>query len=76
MSIENYEESIIQNLKDAGCDPEMIACFIEDLRSGKEINGMKRLTLHRRKLVEGMHKEQERIDCLDYLIYKLKKTKK
>ena len=47
MSIENYEESIIRNLKDAGCDPEMIACFIEDLRSGKEINGMKRLALHR-----------------------------
>lgn len=68
------KEAIIQNLKDAGCDNETIHSFMADLQAGKKICGIKRLEKHRQKLLDLMHQEQRRIDCLDYLIYQIKKT--
>lgn len=69
-------ESIIQNLKDAGCDAEMIEKFVADLQKGKEVNNLKLLAGHRKKLLESLHKDQKCIDCLDYLVYQMKKEKK
>ena len=31
------------------------------------------LTVHRKKLLEGIHAEQKKLDCLDYLIFKMRK---
>lgn len=69
-------ESIIQNLKDAGCDAETIKKFVADLQKGKEVNNLKLLAGHRKKLLESLHKDQKCIDCLDYLVYQMKKEKK
>lgn len=69
-------ESIIQNLKDAGCDAETIEKFVADLQKGKEVNNLKLLAGHRKKLLESLHKDQKCIDCLDYLVYQMKKEKK
>lgn len=69
-------ESIIQNLKDAGCDMETIGKFMSDLQNGQEAAGLRRLALHRKKLLISLHKEQKCIDCLDYLIYQIKKANK
>lgn len=66
-------ESIIQNLKDAGCDSETIEKFMADLQKGKEVNSLKLLAEHRKKLLESLHKDQKCIDCLDYLVYQMKK---
>lgn len=71
-----WEESVIQNLKDAGCDSETIEGFLAELRGGKEANGMKRLNAHRKALLDALHHEQTCIDCLDYLIYEIKKMKR
>lgn len=76
MSINEYSEFIIQNLKDAGCDSETIEKFMADLQKGKEANGLKRLAVHRKNLLDSLHREQKRIDCLDYFIYQMKKAKK
>ena len=70
------EEAIIQNLKDAGCDSETIKKFMADLQKGKEANGLKRLAEHRRNLLDSLHREQKCIDCLDYLVYQIKKAHK
>lgn len=70
------DESTIQNLKDAGCDAEMIQSFMEDLHAGKESEGLRLLAMHRRKLLELLHRDQRCIDCLDYLVYQMKKNKK
>lgn len=70
------EEAIIQNLKDAGCDSETIEKFMADLQKGKEANGLKRLADHRRNLLDSLHREQKCIDCLDYLVYQMKKAHK
>lgn len=69
------EDAIIQNLKDAGCSREIISSFMEDIREDRTEEGMKLLTVHRRRLLDELHKEQKKIDCLDYLIYKMKKQK-
>ena len=74
MQINEFEESMIQNLKDAGCDSETIEKFMEDLQSGKKSCGLKRLAVHRRDLLDSLHKEQKCIDCLDYFIYKINKN--
>lgn len=76
MNVNESSESIIQNLKDAGCDSETIEYFMEDLQKGKEANGLKRLAAHRKNLLDSLHREQKCIDCLDYLVYQMKKAKK
>lgn len=75
MYVNESIESMIQNLKDAGCDPEMIQKVIEDLQTGNETNGLKRLAVHRKNLLHSPHRQQKCIDCLDYLVYQMKKTK-
>lgn len=76
MSLNESSESIIQNLKDAGCDSETIENFMADLQRGKEANGLKQLAAHRKNLLDSLHREQKCIDCLDYLVYQLKKANK
>ncbi|MCI9274444.1 MAG: hypothetical protein HFE39_10920 [Clostridiales bacterium] len=76
MRVDESTESMIQTLKDAGCDSETIEEFMADLQKGKEACGLKRLAAHRKKLLDSLHREQKCIDCLDYLVYQMKKTNK
>lgn len=76
MSLNESLESMIQNLKDAGCDSETIENFMADLQKGKRANGLKRLAVHRKNLLDSLHREQKCIDCLDYLVYQMKEVKK
>lgn len=73
MDTEQNNTAIIQNLKDAGCDESMIKIFMETIQNGKTKDGLKLLAIHRRSLLDGIHKEQKQIDCLDYLVYALQK---
>ena len=62
-----------QNLIDAGCDSEIVQQCME-LARGQGTEEMKRiLTCHRRTLLDTVHAEQKKIDCLDYLFYKMEK---
>ena len=65
-----------ENLKDAGCDPDTI-CRCEALVQ-EEMRGelMRVLSLHRRALLDTVHENKRRIDCLDYLIYQIEKQGK
>lgn len=76
MKSNQKEEAIIQNLKDAGCDEETIHTFMEDLRNEKIDAGLKLLATHRRSLLDDLHREQKQIDCLDYLVFTMKKKAK
>lgn len=76
MDLNESSESIIQNLKDAGCDSETIEKFMADLQKGKEENSLKRLAVHRKILLDSLHREQKCIDCLDYLVYQMRKANK
>ncbi len=70
----NNEKTMIQTLKDAGCDSYTRTAFIEALRTNKIADGLKLLAIHRQALLDKLHKEQKQIECLDYLVYKMEKT--
>ncbi len=67
------QEAIVQNLRDAGCDPETIECFLAQYEKGSTKEVLKLLALHRRGLLNALHEEQKKIDCLDYLVYHFQK---
>ena len=62
-----------QNLIDAGCNSEIVQQCME-LARGQRTGEMKQiLTRYRRTLLDTVHAEQKKIDCLDYLFYKMEK---
>lgn len=69
----NAENVLMQNLIDAGCGQEFISEFMDELRKDNISKDLKLLRAHRRSLLDNLHKEQKRIDCLDYLVYKMTK---
>ena len=69
-------DSVIQNLKDAGCDSETVAQFMELGMEGNRQNQLKLLEQHRKRLLEKVHRNEKRIDCLDYLVFQMNKEEK
>ncbi len=67
------EEEVIQNLRDADCSEQMIFDFMEELHAGRQAQGVCRLRKYRQQLLEDIHVRQKRIDCLDYLLYAMKR---
>ena len=62
-----------QNLIDAGCNSEIVQQCME-LARGQRTKEMKQiLTRYRRTLLDTVHAEEKKIDCLDYLFYKMEK---
>lgn len=68
-------ESIKQNLQDAGCSDDLIATFLKQYQANNIHDQIKTLSCHRCNLLKQLHTEQSKIDCLDYLIYTIKKNK-
>ena len=66
-------EAILRNLKDPGCDPEVIARFMACQDAGKTKDSLRVLASQRAALLDEVHASQAKLDCLDYLIYKLRK---
>lgn len=62
-------QTITENLKDAGCDQEMITEFFD--KSGKKDEQLRILKRHRQMLLDRVHREEKRIDSLDYLVYQM-----
>ena len=69
-----YDQAIIQNLRDAGCDSRMVEEFMACTRQGDALKQLRLLSRQRRRLLERVHREEKRIDCLDYLVYQIEKT--
>ncbi|MCD7855622.1 MAG: hypothetical protein LUG66_08435 [Clostridiales bacterium] len=64
--------SICQNLIDAGCNKETTEKCMSFIGEKKIAEALKILGRHRDFLLGSLHREQKRIDCLDFLIYKLR----
>ncbi len=67
------EERILRNLKDAGCDSDTIQRFFNLKEEGRQKEQLRLLALHRANLLDKLHVSQSMIDCLDYLVYSMKK---
>ena len=68
-------QALRDNLEDAGCGPEITARFLALERAGQYQEQLKLLSDHRRQLLDSLHREGRRIDCLDYLVYQLEKRR-
>ena len=67
--------ALLDNLEDAGCDSQFMECFLALEQSGQYREQLKLLSNHRRQLLDRLHREERRIDCLDYLVYQLEKRR-
>ncbi len=67
------EEQIIENLKDAGCDSGFIENFIK-ISETEFQKQLRMLEKHREKLLESYHEDIKKLECLDYLIYNIRKA--
>lgn len=69
----NQEQALIRNLRDAGCPQAVIARFMESYGGGNAPEQIRILSGQRKKLLARLHEEQNRLDCLDYLLFQLKR---
>lgn len=68
------QEGIVQTLVDAGCTKETIAAFLKAAEAGQTEESIRLLRQHRCALLDILHKKQRQIECLDYLLYQLRKS--
>ena len=69
----NDTNAALQNLKDAGGDDEVVKTFMELAETGEKQKQYRLLEKHRRDLLEKVHNRERQIDCLDYLVFQMKK---
>ena len=67
--------SIYQNLIDAGCDQQTAEQCMVFAKEGRFTDMLPILVRHRKILLGSLHESQKQIDCLDYLLYKIKNRK-
>ena len=72
----NKEFLMRRNLTDAGFPESEIARIISLLEEGRETAVHRILAQHRTALLNTVHENQKRIDCLDYLVYDMNSTSK
>lgn len=66
-------EKLYQNLVDAGCCQETAAQCMALICERRTAELTALLSRHRVALLEAVHENQRRIDCLDFLIHHLGK---
>ena len=64
------DEKTRQNLVDAGCSADFIKAYAALNKPSVQI---RKLREHRRLLLSAIHDTQNKLDCLDYLIYTKRK---
>lgn len=64
---------MVQNLKDAGCSTDEISTICRLYDAGQVQEAVRVLRRHRCGLMDNLHESQNRVDCLDYLVYQMEK---
>lgn len=65
--------NLIDILKDAGCSEELKKQLIALQENGQTDEFLRLLAKHKTNLLTDLHASQKRVDCLDFLVYKIKK---
>ena len=68
------DASMLENLMDAGCDEGMIERYREIAADNGSCGPalIRLLAPHRKVLLDALHADQAKLDCLDYLLFKLR----
>ncbi len=67
---------IRRNLSDAGCDAVLIEKFLELNNKKKRKEQYLLLSRYKATLLETLHNDQYKIDCLDHMVYMMEKEDK
>ena len=67
---------IQRNLSDAGCDDAQIVYFLELEQKQQRKEQYQFLKQHKALLLKELHRDQYKIDCLDYMVYIMEKEDK
>lgn len=70
------QKALLQNLLDAGCCEEFISNCMNVSQQQSEQCIIPMLNKYRSDLLDSIHDQQDKLECLDYLIYSIKKNKK
>ena len=73
MREENADKALCANLRDAGCGVKMVERFLALEAEGEREAQLRLLFAHRKLLLKRLHREEQRIDCLDYLLHRMRK---
>lgn len=68
-------KDVIRALQDADCKKSFIELFIELLETDQRKKAQLLLKEHRQVLLDRCHREEQRINCLDYLSYQMDHNK-
>ena len=71
----NRRELLHQNLVDAGCSEPVVTECMCLAEQGRNAELQQCLKQWRKQLLDDVHAGQKRIDCLDYLLYQIEKSK-
>lgn len=71
--VHDLSGSIYQNLIDSGCDRQTTELCMSYMKEENVSDMLPILMQYKAKLLASVHAGQKQIDCLDFLIYKLKK---
>ena len=69
------KKKIKEKRKGGGLRNPPADAVVEKLEADDEAGAMALLDAHREKLLARFHKSRECIDCVDYLVYQLQKSK-
>jgi len=69
-------EAVEQNLRDAGCPEEFIVTFMNMWQTGTPTEQLRLLSCQRCCLLDALHAEQKKLDCLDFLRYQVEKEQR
>ena len=67
-------EELTQALRDAGCDEATATELMKLYAAGQTAKAKKLLSQHRKELLDGIHAEERKISCLDYLVYEMNRS--
>lgn len=69
------DKALEKNLLDCGCGKKTVEAFLDCATGGDTERQLAILSRQRRALLSKVHAEEEKINVLDYLVYKLEKEK-
>ncbi len=67
------DQEINQYLKDAGCEERQRKQFLSIYHTSSIQDQVTLLRQWRKPLMDKLHESQEKVDCMDFLLYKLRK---
>ena len=68
-------QAVMQNLIDAGCSKDMIDDLMKQLAEDDMESLLQMFEKHRACLLSMVHQKEKQIDCVDYLVYQIKRSK-